>query len=466
MPSRPIRSALLVSGAIAALTLSACREDAPPSSAAVGYGLPPAALAYNPTLAPPLDALPPAPPAPIGQPVAYDAGYAWAERAYAMDRAFYEAPPDYGFYYGEVEPWAWETQEDWTLYAEPIADGYRYYYYEPGADHPYFVRDDDYGYGFDDAGRLVTLYTVAGALLPHTYLDDRAETAGRYWRRARELRRAAAHAERQRVAEEMWLSRQPVFERSRASWFQAAQQQDDWRRYRVRHEARDQRRFEPERERRRATIARLERAELRQAEAVRRDDRDRQRAAALARHEDRRAWREARQDRAQAERRVRDDARRAEHAQAEARDRAEARAERNERRGRLAQAQAERGRHQAQAERVERQARHQQAARAQAERRSHEEARGRERQERRAQMAHAEAERGRRQAEAHQRREAAHQARAAAHERRGQAVAEARGARARDAGQAGRDASARERQHGGGGDHGGHGGGRGPKRDR
>lgn len=483
MPSRPIRSALLVSAAIAALALSACREDERPASTAVGYGVPPSALAYDPTLAPPVDALPATTPAPVGRLVSNKNGYAWAERAYAMDRAFYDAPPDYGFAYDDVEPWVWESEDRWSMYAEPISNGYRYYYYEPGADRPYFVRDDHYGYGYDNAGRLVTLYTAAGVLLPNSYMGGRAEMAGRYWRRAQEMRQASGRAHRQRVAEERWLSRQPVFVRSQANWFNAAQQRDEWRSYRARDEARDQRRFEGERHRREAAIARLQNAELRRAEGFRENDRDgRRRTADLEQRQDRRDWRD--------DRRGRDDARRVQVAEAE-RQRAEARGqddrrrvERDGRRQQVAQQQAERGRQdalrreqdglrqqaiqarQAHAEQGRQDVRRQQVAQRAADaRRGRQEAESRGRQEaQRQQMA--QAERGRREADAQQRQAQAQQARAENDRRGREAAAQARQQQqqAQNAAQAGREAAARERQSNGnrpdrGGEH------RGPRRE-
>ncbi|MFN3513662.1 MAG: hypothetical protein ACK41C_11480 [Phenylobacterium sp.] len=269
MTRRPhgVRTGLLMSVA-AALVLGGCREEAQPAG---GYGLPPSAFAYDAAPAPEALALPPAPPAPVA---AYgpDMGYGWAERAYAMERAFYDAPPDYGFYYDDVQPWVWETQDHWALYAEPVTDGYRYYYYEPGAAHPYFVRDPYYGYGYDDAGRLVTLVTLAGVLLPQSHLERRADVAGRYWTRARSLRQAA-RVRTVSVREEAWLARRPAIVRTQTPWIQAAARQEDWRRHRERHGAREVRRFEPERTLRQAQVAELRRAELSRIAPERREDR-------------------------------------------------------------------------------------------------------------------------------------------------------------------------------------------------
>src|SRR3954469_1152818 len=145
------KTQLLTAGAMA-LGLAACNDRDARSTA------PPPALAV---LDPSAGLLPPAPPAPVAR---YEPakGYRLAERAYGVQRAVYDAPPDYGFAYGEEEPGAWEPADDWSMYAEPWDDGYRYYYYQPGADYPYFVRDDDYGYGYDRSGTLVVVVDSAG----------------------------------------------------------------------------------------------------------------------------------------------------------------------------------------------------------------------------------------------------------------------------------------------------------------
>lgn len=272
MPSKSVTfRALILSGA-AALALAGCREDEAPQARQEPLFVPAATeAAYGLPLAPAAEALPPAPPAPV-RVAAQDQGYAYAERAYALDNAFYEVPPDYGFSYQDANPWAWRTADDYQMYAEPVSGGFRYYYYEPGADYPYFVRDPDYGYGYAPGGVLVSLYSSAGALMPRAYVRDYAERAGRYRVRARDLRQAAYHRPHVPVAREAWLSRRPSFVASQGRWREAAVRQPEWRSYRDRHDDREVRRFLPERERRAAEVARFDRAEVRQA-VERRDDR-------------------------------------------------------------------------------------------------------------------------------------------------------------------------------------------------
>ena len=243
---------LLVSTAL--IALAACRDEAKRPPAALAVTTPVADL----PLAPEGAALTMGPPAPVGRLAPANYNYAWAERAYAVDRALYAARPDYEFEYDGIEPWAWETEDDWTLYAEPLETGYRYYYYEPGEDYPYFVRDPDYGYGYDDGGRLVTVYTIAGRLLSPDYLYDRAPIAGRYWTRGMDLRRAAYRAPHRPIEDAIWREREPVFVRTQEVWTRAADEQPQWRDYRRRDGERDLRRLEPERHRRETIMARYQ----------------------------------------------------------------------------------------------------------------------------------------------------------------------------------------------------------------
>lgn len=289
MPSR--RYAVMLSG-VAAMALAGCREDVArtpeplfvPAATAEAYGLP---------LAPEFEALPPAPPAPV-QMAAYQPDYGYAERAYAMDQAFYEAPPDYGFSYVDAQPWAWRSHDGYEMFVEPIDDGYRYYYYEPGAEYPFFVRAPDYGYGYGEGGVLTVVYSTAGAILPYGYLDDQAPRAGRYWARAHSLRSAARHRPAP-VVYDAWLLRRPTFVASQSPWMQAAVREDKWRRHRDRQEAKEIRKFERERERRADALARMERDEVRQA-LRRQESDDGRRLVAFDRDRRERADRRAERD--------------------------------------------------------------------------------------------------------------------------------------------------------------------------
>jgi hypothetical protein len=130
--------------------------------------------------------------------------YAYAEDAWDFADALGDAPPDYGFYYGDAQPWAWQSYDDSIAFVEPLDDGYRYYYYRPGADTPYFVRDPDYGYGYDN-GRLAVVYGRDGGLVPYTEYGPRLDYASRYYVRGRDLYQASR--QRRPVIAANWAAR-------------------------------------------------------------------------------------------------------------------------------------------------------------------------------------------------------------------------------------------------------------------
>ena len=256
MPNSKLK--LLCAGSVAgvlALSLSACREDQRQAALPL-----PATAPMDFAFAPPPMELPYAPPAQLGRLVADESAYAWAERAYALDEAFYDERPDYGFAYDEVQPWVWE-EDDWRMYAEPVSDGYRFYYYEPEATYPYFIRDDRYGYGFDDTGRLVTLYDVAGQLLSTALLGEQAPVAGRYLAHALLLSQAAERAPHFAVQEPYWEARAPILVRSWEPWSIAAWQAEPWIEYRTRSDHRELKQLVKDERKRERVLAKLDRAE-------------------------------------------------------------------------------------------------------------------------------------------------------------------------------------------------------------
>jgi len=177
-------------------------------------------------------------------------GYQWAERAYGLQRTFYDAPPDYGLYYDGVEPWAWETADRWSLYAEPWDGDYRYYYYEPGAAYPYFVRDRDYGYAYGVGGILIAVFDSGGRYLPVDVAYRVAPVAGRYYVRGHKLR--GAGIQRIRVDERVWAVEAPRVTRSADPWLRAARDDSGWRAWRERDQDRELQRFTKETRRREA----------------------------------------------------------------------------------------------------------------------------------------------------------------------------------------------------------------------
>jgi hypothetical protein len=169
---------------------------------------------------------------PVGQ-VTPARAYPYAERAYSLDRAFYDLPPDYGFAYGDEEPWVWETADDSYMFAEPYGDDYRYYYYEPGYDYPYFVRDADYGYAYGPDGALIALFDAAGALISASSYNDYYPRAHSYWTRGYDMYQDMGRAPRQQVNPQVWSQRAPTIVRSQQTWINAPAQQPQWRQWRA-----------------------------------------------------------------------------------------------------------------------------------------------------------------------------------------------------------------------------------------
>src|SRR5580704_3701525 len=153
--NRPNATAYVLTSLLAGLAPAGCNPAAPgtneTNAAAPPAGaLPPVAQAVPITLAPAAAALPAAPPPPVGRVTDPRQGYAFADRAWAMSEAFADAPPDYTYDYDGDQPWVWRSQDDSERVVEAVPGGQRYYYYEPGAQTPFFVQDPDYGYGFEN----------------------------------------------------------------------------------------------------------------------------------------------------------------------------------------------------------------------------------------------------------------------------------------------------------------------------
>jgi hypothetical protein len=200
------------------LALSACKDDQPPAPAAYDYASAAPALVN------------------LNAPAGYD-GYAPAERAHAFDRVAYEVPPSYGFRYGDEDRWAWRTADDYSMYVEPYDDGYRTYYYGPGDDYPYFIRDDDYGYGYGPDGALVAVYDSYGVLLPEDRLYVLAAVAGSYLLRATAIRGYALDDRyRMPVTEIYWSTWAPRYYGSQQVWYAAPEREPLWREWRARNE--------------------------------------------------------------------------------------------------------------------------------------------------------------------------------------------------------------------------------------
>ena len=222
--TRTLRPAVsLLATTALALTLGACKIDNRPLLARGG-----------PPPAEPVAAPPPIQPAAYPQPTQ---AYAYPQRAYALSRTVYQRPPSYAFDYGEEQPWAWDDGDQGTMFAEPIDDGYRYYYYEPGAAYPYFVQDSDYGYAYGANGGLVALFAATGALIAADHYRDYAPRAERYWTRGYDLDRTYRRSPRYPVQTAAWRERAPAVASGHDRWFRAASAQPAWREAAAAHPA-------------------------------------------------------------------------------------------------------------------------------------------------------------------------------------------------------------------------------------
>jgi hypothetical protein len=185
-------------------------------------------------LAPSVRALPAAAALPFDYDAASDASdYEWIDQAGLLLDTIDDGPPDYAFGYDGIEPWAWQLDGGYRVFAEPIYGGYRYYYYGPGAGAPFLVRDPAYSYGYRD-GRLVAVYGADGRWLDRRAALRQADDAARYYARARALNTAAAARNRHAVAATRWAAQQREATAPRRQWDEARRTQRAWQLYRAR----------------------------------------------------------------------------------------------------------------------------------------------------------------------------------------------------------------------------------------
>ena len=248
----------------AALLLAACHPSADSGADGNVLALPalPATLplaageATTPAYAPTADALPAAPRLRTVRVADPRDSYAYADDAWDFGDAVFDAPPDYGFDYAGIEPWAWQGYDQSLTFVEPIDDGYRYYYYRPGADEPYFIRDPYYGYGYD-GDQLAVIYGPDGAILPYDDYGPRLDYASRYLVRARNLYAASRERDRRAVNAANWAARAAAISAAQARWSAERARQDAWRDYHQRTAATADRHWQEERQRRQADAQRF-----------------------------------------------------------------------------------------------------------------------------------------------------------------------------------------------------------------
>jgi hypothetical protein len=169
-----------------------------------------------------------------------DAGpddYQWLALASALGGMLGNAPPDYGFAYDGVEPWAWETGDRYLRYAEPVYGGYRYYYYEPDSYTPYLVSDPYYSYGYRD-DRLVAIYDRSGRVIDARRAERQRRAAQDYFARARQMYLAGHRQPRVGISAALWDNHRDEIARAQRQWTQARQERPAWRQWDTRNEPR------------------------------------------------------------------------------------------------------------------------------------------------------------------------------------------------------------------------------------
>ncbi|MGH7012145.1 MAG: hypothetical protein ACREEX_15020 [Caulobacteraceae bacterium] len=116
---------------ILAAALVGCHGSNPPqaNTSLAAAPAPDAALPLSNTTTPPLApaptaaALAPTPPPPVRRLADPSDIYAFTDRAAELAYGFGSAPPDYGFDYDGVTPWAWRSNDGYETVAEPLPGG-------------------------------------------------------------------------------------------------------------------------------------------------------------------------------------------------------------------------------------------------------------------------------------------------------------------------------------------------------
>lgn len=160
--------------------------------------------------------------------------YQWLALAAALGGMLGNAPPDYAFGYGGVQPWAWETGDRYLRYAEPVYGGYRYYYYEPDSYTPFLVSDPYYSYGYRD-DRLVVIYDRSGRLIDARRAERQRRAAHDYFERARQMYRAAHRERHAGVSASLWQRHRDEVARERHRWDKARSEREAWQQWDARN---------------------------------------------------------------------------------------------------------------------------------------------------------------------------------------------------------------------------------------
>ena len=240
---------MVLSLAVAGLSLAACNQQAGQNAVALATGAPIASLPLAEGAPPPLIAapalasLPSAPPVQVVRAPARER-YRYIDRAEALGSAFADSPPDYTVDYASVRPWIWRSNRGEYRVVEPTPEGERTYYFDAGSDQPFLVSDPEYSYGYDH-GALAVIYTSDGR--PAEFGPDSADRAARYLARARALYAAAVHQQRQAAYAEAWRQRRAEVLAEQQAWAADQQRDAEWSDWRQSHQRAEQADWDRER---------------------------------------------------------------------------------------------------------------------------------------------------------------------------------------------------------------------------
>ena len=182
--------------------------------------------------------------------------YALLALAAVLGNVIGNAPPDYSFDYDGVKPWVWVTDDRYARYAEPLRNGYRYYYYAPGAARPFLVRDPYYSYGYR-GDRLVAIYDTYGRVLNNQRALPLRRAAASYYDRGLVLQRYAGNHPRRGVSAPIWQQRRNLIVTDQNRWERARGRSEAWQSWDRRYEEAGSKRWRGERIARRYSAERF-----------------------------------------------------------------------------------------------------------------------------------------------------------------------------------------------------------------
>jgi hypothetical protein len=170
-------------------------------------------------------------------------GYGWLDRANYQEEAFANAPPDYSFDQDGVRPWTWASRDGARVITEPVAGGYRTYYYDQGAQEPYLVRDPRNAYAYEN-GALIGVFAPDGTMFDPQQGTEQAIDAARYHERARALWRNAQGGQRMPVNAHVWGDRRADLSAQRMTWQSHQTDNPDWSSWHNDHGAQERGRWD------------------------------------------------------------------------------------------------------------------------------------------------------------------------------------------------------------------------------